>query len=120
MPRIKCLVNFPTAQKGWWCIESPVGVKVMEESFENVTSIVRDLPLTEYSAYILVNGGVSAGGTLPGQERTVTQSIYIAVTPGSFTELKNKFREKPTVNVSSGTSIALHNKFRTEVTVSVS
>jgi hypothetical protein len=116
MPKLKCNIQFPQVQKGWWSIESPVGVKVLEEAYENVT-ISKDLTLTEYSAYILVNGGVSLGA---GVERTATQSLYITVTPGSLTELKNKFREKPTVNVSSGAVAALHNKFRTKVSVSVS
>jgi hypothetical protein len=117
MPRLKCNIQFPQVQKGRWSVESPVGVKVLEESYENVTSISKDLPLTEYSAYILVDGGVSLS---TGVERTMTQSLYIAVTPGGSIGLKNKFREKPTVITSPGASVALHNKFRTKVTVSVS
>jgi len=117
MPKLKAIVSFPQAIKGRWSIESPPGSKVFEQPYEGVTPVSTELSITSFSAYILVNGGISASA---GAERRGIQSVYVTVTPGISTELKNKIHEKPTVTTASGAVVALYNKFRTKVSVSVS
>lgn len=117
MPKLRAVVNFPQAIKGRWSIESPPGSKVFEQPYEGITSVSTELSITPFSAYILVNGGIS---TSTGTERVSSQSVYVTVTPGTSTELKNTFHEKPTVTTASGVSVGLYNKFRTKVSVSVS
>jgi hypothetical protein len=115
---LKCSVQFPQVVKGRFRVESPAGAAVADEPFES-NAILREYALTQYSVYILVDGGVSASGTPPGTERRGVQSVYVTVTPGAAAELKNDFRESPAVSTSTGVSRELRNKFRTVVSVSV-
>jgi len=117
MPKMRADINFPTPYKGMARIESPIGATVFEQAFENVTSLFKELATTSYSAYVLVNGGISSGR---GEGKVISQSVSVIVTPGSTINLPNKIYETPKVTASSGATVALSNKVRTVVSVSVS
>ena len=138
MPRLRCNVKFPQAvSKGYWRIESPVGAKVHEESFENITTLSKELTVSPYSALVLVNAGVSMAAstvirycrqrvevvtpratiTMPNKFRTKPQ---VFPSPPITTILHNKFRATPQTTTNPGFLIEMRNKFRTAVSVSVS
>jgi hypothetical protein len=114
---LKCNVQFPQVVKGRFRVESPAGAVVGDEPFESNT-ILREYALTQYSAYILVDGGVSASSS-PAVARS-TQSVCLVVTPGVDVELGNKLGESPAVSTATGVLRELRNKIRTVVSVSVS
>jgi len=125
MPRLRCSLKFPQAVgKGYWRIESPVGTKVYEESFENIATLSKELTVSPYSALVLVNSGVSMGvispETTPTAVRYGRQEVKVVVTPGAMITMPTKFRTKPQASTSPGVVTTLHNKFRTAVSVSVS
>jgi hypothetical protein len=120
MPRLGCTVGFPQLLTGAWKIESPVGEKIFEQSFDGVTTLSTEQTIGVYSAYILVDTGLSIGGTPVGAERIVRQNVSVIITPGISTELSQKFKESPAIIITSGAGVVLHNKLRTVVSVSVS
>lgn len=119
MPRLRCNIQFPQTLRGALRVESPVGTLFSEEQFESST-VIKEYSLTMYSAYVLVNVGVRATATPPGKERKLTEKIYVVVTPGVSTELKNVWKETPSVTTSYGRAVELKNKIREKVSVSVS
>jgi len=120
MPRLRANVGFPSPARGWMYIESPVGATVFEQAYENITSLSKELSTTTYSAYVLINGGVSGSGTPSGSERIGSQKVTVVVTPGVSNTFSNILKTKPTVSTSSGATVSLPNKVRTKVSVSVS
>jgi len=116
MPRHKWRVDFPQAITGRWLGESPVGVRVFEESIENVSSTSKEMSTGSFSAYILVDAGLRSSGV---GKTALTQSVYFVVCRGTSVEHSNKFRESPVVNTASGVLRDLSNKIRAMVSVSV-
>jgi hypothetical protein len=116
MPRHKWRVDFPQAITGRWLGESPVGVRVFEESFENASSASKEMSTGSFSAYILVDSGLRSSGI---GKTALTQSVYFTVTPGSSVEHSNKLRESSVVSTASGVLRDLSNKIRAVVIVSV-
>lgn len=114
MPRLRCYVQFPQTVNGKFRVESPAGTKVLEEPFE-ATTIVRELTLTKYSAYILVDGGLELGSSAG---RRLSQSVYVATTTGVLSS--PRIRESAAVSTAPGTAVEYRNKIRTRVSVSVS
>jgi hypothetical protein len=112
VPRLRCNVQFPQTLKGVLRIESPVGTKVLEEPYE-ATTIMRELTLSKYSAYILLNGGLQLGSTA---SRTLSYGVYVAITPGILNNLR--ISESATVSTTPGTVITYKNKIRVSVSVS--
>jgi len=116
MPKHKWKVDFPRAITGSWLGESPAGVRVFEESIENVSSVSKEMLTGSFSAYILVDSGLRSSGV---GKMVLTQSAYLVVCPGTFVEHSNKFRKSPAVITASGVLRDLSNKIRTVVSVSV-
>jgi hypothetical protein len=118
MPKLKCHVEFPLAKSGRWHAESPLGAKVYEEYFTNQQKLSTELSVGEYNALVFVNNGESRAVTPPVEERRLTQSLYVVVTPGISRDLK--FKSKPEVALYPTPTVWLGGKIRTKVTVSVS
>lgn len=116
MPRHKWMIDFPQAITGRWLGESPVGVRVFEESFENASSASKEMSTSSFSAHILVDTGLRSSGV---GKIVMTQGVYIVVCSGASVEHSNKFRESPVVSAASGVLRDLSNKIRTAVSVSV-
>jgi hypothetical protein len=126
MPKFRAFANFPKQLFGRWRVESPPGSTVLDQTFQNTTSVsISEMVLSKFSAYVFVDAGVSgsgsssAGGISGAGITGISEGLYITVTPGVAVSLP-KMAETPQVSVLSGSSISYKNAFKTGVSVTVS
>jgi len=116
MPKFRALASFPQQLFGRWHIESPPGSTVLDQTFQNTTSIsVSEMVLSKFSAYVFVDAGTRGGGK---GTTGISEGLYITVTPGVV--MTPKMAETIQVSASSGSLLSYKNAFKTGVSVTVS
>jgi hypothetical protein len=115
--RYKWNVKFPVPYVGRWYAESPIGSRVFEEAFENISQLSKEATSSSFSSYLLVDAGQRESST---SSYIFVPSVYVVVTPGVSVEHINKFRESYNVSARTGVLRELNNKVRTVVSISVS
>jgi hypothetical protein len=102
--------------RGRWEVESPIGSTIFTQDYpEGALSVEETFDIEEYSALVLVNGGIGYGKPTG---RAARQAVAVVVVPGISFEAKSKFRDYPETRVLGGFLKDLANKFRTGVSIS--